>query len=74
MYRQYENPHVLEDMLAELKMELQNEKDEDTIINLQIEIAELNDRIMAENSSIRRWKNEGITDLCFSKRYIRRLQ
>lgn len=45
MYRQYENPHMLEDMLAELKMELQNEKDEDTIINLQIEIAELNDRI-----------------------------
>ena len=49
MYRQYENPNVLEKQLEELKKEynmaVKNNADEDTLINLHMDIEELEERI-----------------------------
>lgn len=45
MYRQYENPFKLQDQLEELKSRRAAETDEDVLIDLDIEIAELKDRI-----------------------------
>lgn len=49
MYRQYENPYKLEKELKELKEEyyaaIEDQADEDTLIDLQISIAELKERI-----------------------------
>lgn len=49
MYRQYENPNKLEEQLKELKEQyytaINNDEDEDMIINLAIDIAELEERI-----------------------------
>ena len=49
MYRQYENPYSLEEELQELKAEYQkaieNNADEDTIMYLAENIAELKERI-----------------------------
>lgn len=45
MYRQYENPFKLEDQLEELLARRAKETDEDALIDLDIEIAELRDRI-----------------------------
>ena len=49
MYRQYENPHKLEKQLEELKQQycdaVENNADEDTLINLAMDINELEERI-----------------------------
>ena len=49
MYRQYENPNTLEKQLEKLKEEhctvRENEVDEDTLINLHMQIAELEERV-----------------------------
>lgn len=49
MYRQYENPYELEKQLEELKKEyhkaIENNADDDVLINLAENIAELKDRI-----------------------------
>lgn len=49
MYRQYENPYSLENQLKELEAELQEAyalgTDMEDLIDLQIEIADLKDRI-----------------------------
>ena len=49
MYRQYENPYDLENQLDELKKEyekaIEENADEDTLINLAENIAELKERI-----------------------------
>ena len=45
MYRQYENPYRLEGWLAELKERRANATDEDEIISLDEDIAELKERI-----------------------------
>lgn len=45
MYRQYEDPHELEDQLEELLARRAKETDEDALIDLDIEIAELRERI-----------------------------
>lgn len=49
MYRQYENPYKLENQLEELKEEYQKaideNADEETIMSLTQDIAELRDRI-----------------------------
>lgn len=49
MYRQYENPHELEDRLKELEKEytkaVGENADEDRLIALSEDIAELKDRI-----------------------------
>ena len=49
MYRQYENPYELENQLDKLKKEyekaVKENADEDTLINLAENIAELKDRI-----------------------------
>lgn len=48
MYRQYENPFTLEDRLKELQQEYEERKkteDFENLIDLQIEIAELKERI-----------------------------
>lgn len=49
MYRQYENPYKLEQQLKELQKEYQTaveeNADEETLINLSIDIAELKERI-----------------------------
>lgn len=49
MYRQYEDPYKLEEQLKELKEEyyeaIKNDADEETIINLACDIAELEERI-----------------------------
>lgn len=49
MYRQYENPNKLEEQLKELKERyytaINNDEDEDMIMNLAIDIAELEERI-----------------------------
>lgn len=45
MYRQYEDPHELEYQLEELLARRAKETDEDALIDLDIEIAELRDRI-----------------------------
>lgn len=45
MYRQYENPYILEERLAELKERRVNATDEDEIMSLDEDIAELKERI-----------------------------
>lgn len=49
MYRQYENPYKLEEQLKELKEEyhkaIEEDEDEETLINLECFIAELEERI-----------------------------
>lgn len=45
MYRQYENPYQLEKQLAELKERQANATDDDELMYLAEEIAELNERI-----------------------------
>jgi len=45
MYRAYEDPFKLEDMLAELKEEYANETEEEARISLACSIADLQDRI-----------------------------
>ncbi len=49
MYRQYENPGALEERLKELELEyskaVENGADEDRLISLSEDIAELKDRI-----------------------------
>ena len=49
MYRQYENPYKLEKQLEELKQQycdaVENNADEDTLINLAMDINELEERI-----------------------------
>ena len=45
MYRQYENPFTLQDQLDELKARRARETDEDVQIDLDMEIAELEERI-----------------------------
>lgn len=45
MYRQYENPYKLEEQLKELQARRAAETDEDVLIALDEEIAELKDRI-----------------------------
>lgn len=49
MYRQYENPNTLEKQLERLKEEyctaVENNADEDTLISLHMDIAELEERI-----------------------------
>lgn len=49
MYRQYENPNTLEKQLEKLKEEYrtakENDADEDTLINLHMQIAELEERV-----------------------------
>lgn len=45
MYRQYENPFKLQDQLDELLDRRAKETDEDALIDLDIEIAELKERI-----------------------------
>lgn len=49
MYRQYEDPYKLENQLKELKREfrraVEENAGEETIINLSIDIAELEERI-----------------------------
>lgn len=49
MYRQYENPGALEERLKELEQEyrkaVENGADEDRLISLSEDIAELKDRI-----------------------------
>lgn len=49
MYRQYENPYTLEKQLEELEAELQKAyalgTDMEDLIDLQIDIADLKDRI-----------------------------
>ena len=49
MYRQYENPYTLEKKLEELKEEyctaIEKHMDENTLINIQCDIAELEDKI-----------------------------
>lgn len=49
MYRQYENPYKLERQLEELKEEyctaVENNADENILINLAYDIAELEERI-----------------------------
>jgi hypothetical protein len=49
MYRQYENPYKLEKQLEELKEEyckaIETNEDEDTLINIACNIAELEERI-----------------------------
>ena len=49
MYRQYENPNTLEKQLEKLKEEyctaVENNVDEDTLINLHMDIDELEERI-----------------------------
>ncbi len=49
MYRQYENPYVLEKQLEKLKAEyctaVNNDADEETLSSLQMNIAELEERI-----------------------------
>lgn len=45
MYRQYEDPYKLEDQLKTLQEMLAEEDDEDRIIALTEDIAELKDRI-----------------------------
>ncbi len=49
MYRQYENPYKLEKQLEKLKKEyskaIEENADEETLINLSCNIAELKDRI-----------------------------
>lgn len=49
MYRQYENPWELEKQLEEAKEEyrkaIEKRADEDTLMNLAIEIQELKDRV-----------------------------
>ena len=45
MYRQYENPYSLEEMLAQLKRQRAKTTDIDEIMYLDEEIADLKDRI-----------------------------
>ena len=45
MYRQYENPYQLEKQLAELKERESKTTDEDELMYLAQEIAELKDRV-----------------------------
>lgn len=49
MYRQYENPYSLEDQLKKLKEEyctaVEENEDEDTMISLQYDIADLEERV-----------------------------
>lgn len=49
MYRQHENPNTLEKQLERLKEEyctaVENNADEDTLINLQMDIEDLEERI-----------------------------
>ena len=45
MYRQYENPWSLEDQLKELQARIANTTDEDELIALSEQEAELRDRI-----------------------------
>jgi hypothetical protein len=45
MYRQYENPHTLEQQLAELEARYVAETDLDILMDLAQDIAELKDRI-----------------------------
>jgi hypothetical protein len=49
MYRQYENPHKLEKQLKELKEEyciaVEENADEDRLVSLAYDIAELEERI-----------------------------
>lgn len=49
MYRQHENPNTLEKQLERLREEyctaVENNADEDTLINLHMDIAELEERI-----------------------------
>lgn len=45
MYRQYENPFTLQDQLDELKARRAAETDEDALIDLDMDIAELEERI-----------------------------
>lgn len=49
MYRQYENPYKLEKQLEELNQQycdaVENNADEDTLINLAMDINELEERI-----------------------------
>lgn len=45
MYRQYENPHTLEEQLKELQAQYAAETDEDVLIDLAQEIEELKERI-----------------------------
>ena len=49
MYRQYENPYKLEEQLEELKAEynkaIEENADEQTLIEIACDIAELKDRI-----------------------------
>lgn len=49
IYRQYENPHSLEQQLAELKAEYRRAKeegiDEDVLMNMSMEINELEERV-----------------------------
>ena len=45
MYRRYEDPYKLEKQLAQLKKRRKKSKDEEEIMYLDMEIAELKDRI-----------------------------
>lgn len=45
MYRQYEDPYVLEERLERVKTAIAMETDEDSLIYLQEEKAELEERI-----------------------------
>ena len=45
MSRQYENPYVLKDRIEGLKEQMENEQDEDRLIGLHEEIAELEERL-----------------------------
>lgn len=45
MYRTYENPVKLQDMLNDLRNQRANEMDEDSWISLEQEIAELEERV-----------------------------
>lgn len=49
MHRQYENANTLEKQLEKLKEEyrtaVENDADEDTLINLHVQIAELEERV-----------------------------
>lgn len=45
MYRQYEDPYELQKQLDELQARYNEETDEDILIDLSMEIAELKDRI-----------------------------
>ena len=45
MYRQYEDPHKLEEQLQELQARYATETDQDVLIDLAQEIEELKERI-----------------------------